>query len=267
VISLYNIRPLNKVILNHMQLSTNHITYTSCADIAEIAKLLKQLGIIDFDYMRSYQNGERIYLGNNAKYFDIYFQGKHYLSGNTEYRPDLYKEQAILWSTLPNQKNLDECDRSRNIDHGIVLFQPQHNYTECFSFATYTGNDRIINTYLSNMDVLISFKEYFREKAAHIIKQAETQKITLPFNEKSDFSKYFINYDSCNVFISNNKLLTLTKRQLECCYLLMQGKTTKEIAITIGLSRRTVEDYLNHIRSKLGCNNKTELIIKLTTII
>ncbi len=249
-----------------MQLSSNHITYTSCADIAEIAKPLKHLGIIDFDYLKSYHNGERIYLGNNTKYFDIYFQDEHYLSGNTEYRPELYKEQAILWSTLPNQKNLDDCDRSRNIDHGIVLLQPQDEYCEFFSFATHAGNDRIINTYLSKMDILNSFKQYFREKAAPIIKPAEKQKIIIPFNDQFDIRKSLINDDYHNSFISHNKAY-LTERQLECCYLLIQGKKIKEIASIIGLSARTVEGYLNHIRSKLGCNNKTELIIKLTTIL
>ena len=79
--------------------------------------------------------------------------------------PELYKEQVMLWSTLPNQKIIDDCCRSRNIDHGILLFQPQQGYCETFSFATYPGNDRIINTYLSKMDILISFKQYFREKA------------------------------------------------------------------------------------------------------
>lgn len=249
-----------------MQLSTNHITYTSCADIAEIAKSLKKLNITYFTYTRSYHNGARIYLADNTDIHDIYLKGKHYLSGNTECKPELYKEQAILWSTLPNQKIIDDCARSLNFDHGVFLFQPQQGYTECFSFATNAGNDRIINTYLSRMDILISFKEYFREKASPIIKQAEAHKIILPFNDKLDISKSFINDDHRNLFVSNNKM-QLTKRQLECCHLLMQGKTIKEIAITIGLSRRTVEDYLSHIRSKLGCNNKTELIIKLTTIL
>ncbi len=248
-----------------MQLSTNHITLTSSVDIKEIAKPLKQLGIIHFSYMRSYNDGHRLYLGNNADFYDIYLTGKHYLSGNTECRPELYKEQAALWSTLPNQKIIDNCARSMGIDHGIFLFQPQAEYCENFSFATNAGNDRIINTYLSKMDVLISFKDYFREKATSIINQAEKQKIILPFNDKLDISKSLINADNRNLFLSNK--VSLSKRQLECCHLLMQGKTTKEMASALGLSIRTVEDYLNHIKAKLGCRNKTELIIKLTAIL
>jgi LuxR family quorum-sensing system transcriptional regulator SolR len=244
-----------------MQLSSNHITLTSSTDIAEIAKPLKQLGIIHFTYGRSYSNGARVYLASEGEFLKNYLKGKHYLSGNTECKPELYKEQAILWATLPNQKIIDDCSRSRNIDHGIFLFQPQPGYCECFSFATHSTNDRIINTYLSKMDTLISFKEYFREKAATIINKAEKQKIVLPFNNKLDIQKSLINDVYHNTF---NSHATLTKRQLECSYLLMQGNTIKEIATTLGLSTRTVEDYLSNVRSKLGCRNKTELIIKLS---
>src|SRR5580698_9756850 len=111
-----------------MQLPTNHITFTSSADIAEIVKPLKQLGIIDFDYARTYSNGARIYLGSDSEFLNMYLNGKHYLSGNTECKPDQYKEQAIIWSTLPNQKIVDDCCRARNIDHGIFLFHPHQEY-------------------------------------------------------------------------------------------------------------------------------------------
>ncbi len=248
-----------------MQLSTNHITFTSSTDIAEIVKPLKQLGITHFSYMRSYDNGARIYLGENVEFRDYYLKKKYYLTGNAECKPKVYKEQAMLWSTLPNQKIVDDCCRSRGIDHGMILFQPQQGYTDTFSFATQAGNDRIINTYLSKMDIFISFKNYFREKAAPIINQGEKQKIILPFNDKLDISKSLINDDCRHLFLSNK--ISLTKRQLECCHLLMQGKTIKEMASIIGLSIRTVEDYLTHIRVKLGCRNKTELIIKLTTLL
>lgn len=132
-----------------MQLSNNHIFHTSSSDIAEIAKPLHQLGITYFTYMRSYHNGERLYLHDGTPTLKIYLKEKHYLNGNTECKPECYKEQTILWSTMPNQKTFDACARSLDVDHGIFMFQPQENFCEVFTFATHKSNDRIINTYLS----------------------------------------------------------------------------------------------------------------------
>jgi len=40
-----------------------------------------------------------------------------------------------------------------------------------------------------------------------------------------------------------------------------------EATFIIGLSVRTIEDYFSHVRAKLGCSNKTTLIIKLNAIL
>lgn len=253
-----------------MHLSSNHVFYSASSDVAEIAKPLNQLGINYFTYMRSYHDGSRLYLYHDPKILTAYLEEEYYLIGNTECKPERYKEQVALWSTVPNQKVISECARSRGVDHGMFMFQPQDDYCEVFSFATQSGNEHIVNTYLSKMDVLTTFKQYFREKAAPIIDQAVKQKIILPFNNKIDIDSYLVNPDTINnklMLLASPVKSLLTNRQLQCCLLLMQGKTAKEIANTIGLSARTVEDYLSQIRTKLGCRNKTELIIKLSAIL
>lgn len=60
---------------------------------------------------------------------------------------------------------------------------------------------------------------------------------------------------------STNKLI-LSNRQIECLALLNVGKTVKEIGKILELSPRTVEDYLNNIKQKLGCRNLRQLIKK-----
>lgn len=56
----------------------------------------------------------------------------------------------------------------------------------------------------------------------------------------------------------------LSKRQLNCAKLLLTGMTTREIAVFLNLSPRTIESYIENIKIKLHCQNKTELIIKLS---
>ena len=58
----------------------------------------------------------------------------------------------------------------------------------------------------------------------------------------------------------------LSKRQMTCARLLLSGKTAKEIAISMHISHRTVESYMETLKLKLNCHNKTELILKLAEI-
>lgn len=54
----------------------------------------------------------------------------------------------------------------------------------------------------------------------------------------------------------------LSKRQIECLYYLVKGMTAKETARIIGISHRTVECYLDNIKTKLNCSSRVELIEK-----
>jgi DNA-binding CsgD family transcriptional regulator len=52
----------------------------------------------------------------------------------------------------------------------------------------------------------------------------------------------------------------LTQRELQCLQATVQGFTAKEIAQQLGISYRTVEEYLTNIREKAGASSKAELV-------
>jgi len=54
--------------------------------------------------------------------------------------------------------------------------------------------------------------------------------------------------------------LNLTGKQENCLFLLIRGKTTKEIAKALAISPRTVEGHLEAIKIKLKCKYKSEII-------
>lgn len=60
--------------------------------------------------------------------------------------------------------------------------------------------------------------------------------------------------------IANHYLLS--KRQLECFFFLIRGKSDKEIAKILQLSPRTVESYIDEIKSKMSCSTRAEIIEK-----
>lgn len=53
-----------------------------------------------------------------------------------------------------------------------------------------------------------------------------------------------------------------SKREMECIQLTIQGKKAKEIAAILKLSSRTIENYLENIKTKLGVTSKLELIAR-----
>jgi DNA-binding CsgD family transcriptional regulator len=54
----------------------------------------------------------------------------------------------------------------------------------------------------------------------------------------------------------------LTKRESECLFYLLRGKSGREIAMLLDLSTRTIEEYLNNIKDKFKCCTKGQLIEK-----
>ncbi len=56
----------------------------------------------------------------------------------------------------------------------------------------------------------------------------------------------------------------LSAREEEVVALLLQGKSNKQIANTLGITTRTVEFHISHIYEKLGVSSRAEAIIKLS---
>jgi DNA-binding CsgD family transcriptional regulator len=54
----------------------------------------------------------------------------------------------------------------------------------------------------------------------------------------------------------SNKKLRLTPREIEISDMIRNGLTSKEIAHTLNLSKKSVDGHRNRIRNKLGIKNK-----------
>ena len=54
----------------------------------------------------------------------------------------------------------------------------------------------------------------------------------------------------------------ITPREMEVLSLISHGKTAKEIAITLGIARSTVESYSQNLLVKLNAKNAVDLALK-----
>lgn len=59
--------------------------------------------------------------------------------------------------------------------------------------------------------------------------------------------------------MTNSKGIAFTQREKDCINCLKQGKTAREISLTLGISKRTVESHTERIKAKLACGSLFQL--------
>ncbi len=245
-----------------MIIRNDHLFLTAAQEIRNIANPLLSNGINYFSWGRHYHDGGRIWLCNTPENLRNYYTNKLYRFGNSEAQPASYKSQIVLWSTLPNQQ-VFEFLKQHGTGNGIFIIESYKDYCEFTAFAINRANNAV-NTFLTNMDFFKKFRDQFKEKASNLIKQSEANKIYLPYHNKALPDANILDQSILDINIRSK--VKLSPQQFVCAKLLLQGKNSREMAETLSLSPRTVETYINNLKIKLNCANKTDLIVKLVEI-
>ncbi len=254
----------------------NHPTFTQTQDILSLCSPLNSLGITAFSHLRTTKEVTFSGLANNPEFMKNYLTKGYYNADVHIKKNDYQAKQCLMWDAM-------ECDgRTRSMlqdandfsfKHIFTLIETQDDQCDYYHFGTHQSNPSINQTYINNIDLLKRFINYFNEKIAQspalmrayqinfaVEKDATgiQLKNTTPLNIEDEQKKFFL-----NAIGFDNEDLLLTKRQQECADLLLLGNTAHEISLQLGLSRRTIEDYINHLKTKLNARNKTELVLKL----
>lgn len=90
----------------------------------------------------------------------------------------------------------------------------------------------------------------------HPYQQSEYFRMLRQFDEKLHLhTQHYTLHDHHNKY-------KLTNRECECVFLLVRGKSAREIGVLLSLSKRTVESYIENIKNKMHCQNKSEVLVK-----
>jgi len=245
-----------------MKLPERHISIITEKEVNEIAKpFFDASGITYFHYAEFFKNGYCCGLCSNTGWHKFFFEFERYKL-NANYPANGYHLAAIKNPiTAANAKNYF------GIAHFLSFTKEHDDHYMMAAFGTYAGNDRIIDYYLNNIDVLERFISYFKQQANGLIKSSKKpgNLIVLPeyvdkgFKLKPDNK----NRDKESFAYLNIHKNLFSKRELDCIEHFTLGATIRETADKLLISPRTVETYLENIKDKLGCNKKSELISKL----
>lgn len=222
-----------------------------------------------FVYGKYFQDGSCILLSDHEEWMQYHLAKGYPVPAPI---PVHLLEKREAFHLIPDtgrfQKAKYDLIQKYDSDQAIDFIRRGKDYYEvvCFSFPR--GYQDVMNTIVNNLNTFREFYAIFKEKAAKLLKPAENQKIILP--------THMTGIDFKALSVADNQVLSDTPgsqmkkmfnqnfstRQIEVLLHTIRGKTASQIAFELGLSKRTVEYYLENIKNRMGVYSKSELVNK-----
>lgn len=252
-----------------------HPSMIHAEEIKQLCKPLETLDITTFSHLRVFDNNKLTVQCNNVPFLLNYLNEKYYIADPcVNVQPestDLGK--YIIWDSVNctgrTAKMLIDSN-TFNFKHVFSIIKKKKEYVDFYHFGTHLSNPIIHQVYINNLEMLDRFIQFFNTetKKSKILSSA----YDIILNTNHHYSNIELNQDIFNTKIKrkiSSKKYTefereyLTKKEMECAELVLQSKTSKEIARELGLSYRTIEDRIHSLKIKLNAKNKADLIVKL----
>lgn len=265
--------------MNNQLLPKNHFTLNESTNIKSICMPLEQYGISFFTYFRCYDDGSVIALVSDKDIYYHHFQQEYLMA---PYIPENMLKDKFYYFASPNNVNVKfneayyEYTSKFKLLYPIYMFERYKGYVDIFVFATSDDDYKIINFYVNNMDILESFKLYFKDKAAKIVCKANKSRIVIPNCMRLNFTGLSSNDDitknvnflkehtnNINHILKLHFNTKLTQRELQSLSCLLRGRTAAETAQTLNISPKTIESYIESVKNKLNCLTRSELFNKI----
>lgn len=242
-----------------------------------ICEPLEQLGIKYFYYLKFYKNGNILYLENKPTLLNYVIKNnltlKQYNSFVKEIKKLLQKDfqhsKCIFWKEFP-QEEVHEVLNKLNIGNIITFCNKTDVYLEAYGFGSKKDNNDVLDFYINNLDIFNRFFCYFKAIISSLIKLDDEEKllacnpiekeniiINFPCAETIKIKNFLEKTTPKVYYLKNGTRLGI--REAECLAYLSRGYSVKETAKILRLSPRTVESYLNAIKTKAQCYTTSEL--------
>lgn len=266
-------RMLNSVIENHPCLKYNDLLQYVC-------KPLQEYGITFFGFTAIDKEGAHYCLGSKPEYAKQYLL-KNLVQEDIQYRPQQINGHLhyYFWDFIQLSTGASEIyQMAANFDqsHTLTIVRHDEDMTRCYHFSGQLNDDTISQRYLSYLDGLQSYIEYFDnclEKMPELrrifdypyLTDLTKQSITPISIIKDDPRKVQLaeqaNTGLC--FIDYSKYY-LTAKERRCLYWLYRGKSAEMTSQILNVSRKTVERHIANIKQKYNCYTQFQLGIHIS---
>ncbi|EKD72208.1 MAG: transcription regulator [uncultured bacterium] len=219
--------------------------------------LQEKYGISFCNFARLYDDGSAYYMSTNQALIAHLFKNEYKMFVPVPKNLLKQKIYYLIPETGKYQAAMHDARHYFNVAHAFDIFECGDGYVDAYCFGSTPDNEKINNFYINNIDVLENFYKDFRDKS---------DKQNLIHNKIQLSESMQLNFNSKLVSKLNNQdpmlqiMKHITKREKEVLSQLCRGRSAREIADHLGLSRRTVEHYLETIKQKMQVKSKSILI-------
>jgi DNA-binding CsgD family transcriptional regulator len=181
----------------------------------------------------------------------------------------------VFWDLHEKESLTSDMLNKLGLHEGICIFRRKINYVDVFYIGSRkeTGTN-IYDLYLNNPQSIFRLISFFEEAVLPKMPMSNKDfflpymdgcRLRLPnMQEKNPGEELQDFYDATRLkkfsLQKGQEKISLSLRELQCLHFLAKGYTSKDIANALGISFRTVEHYLLHMRYKVDCTNKLQLI-------
>tara|TARA_R110002110_G_scaffold383245_2_gene594592 strand:- start:30294 stop:31055 length:762 start_codon:yes stop_codon:yes gene_type:complete len=156
-----------------------------------------------------------------------------------------------------------------NFSNVFYIIKKEGNTTLCYTFASPLNMPSMINFYFNNLEFLEKFIHLFNEQGKDLIQSLRQSMHTVPHHIKPVIYEELLHtkiigepFIITKFYNKKSEVwIKLSERERNTFVLAaIHGKTAIEIGQALQISPKTVENYLDSLRHKLGAKSKKELL-------
>lgn len=210
------------------------------------------------------QDGAFSILSSCPEQLEFYFAEKLYQKEPYLRHPRFFRRGCALIPATLDPRCQEISAKRFQCDHVLLKLTKQEESVEGYLFGRRGMNKEQGSDFFPHLEMMNNFISYFKEEGASLLKALNNDSFDLKRAKGSDF--FVENYPVAlaNQDLCSYSFFPLSPRERECLELLKQGKTAKETAALLGLSRRTIEYYFDNIKDKLNCSSKRALLYRIS---
>lgn len=238
--------------------------------------LNRYFGINHFFFTKTMSNGQFFSIGSNPSFQEYYYTEKKFIWNPLNVDPKLVKPGLYSYHHLKSTKyheTIDEIKDKTPVRPILAIASKEKDQFIRFGYSTNFSLDvnkqfQLLN---KNFELLNLFNRYFLTEMDFLLKDAWSNSISLIKEMGNEYSSPTFNETPFRIslqerlkFLNNMQILKncehLTNRELEYLSFIAKGMTSKQIAQFMNRSVRTIENFIETLKSKFGCVGKVDLI-------